>query len=331
MNYKKNYYDYIEYVKTLNRYKQSEVYYEKHHILPRSLGGADEKNNLVLLTGREHFLAHYLLCKIYEFDGNKYFKMLRAFMCMKTGNGRLLYNSRLYSLKKQAFRSKCSENMMGKRLLPIGYRHSEETKQKQRLKRKGRKPNLGKKHTEETKHQIAETQKLKIKMFNYELQKQIKVLPEEVEYYKDKGFIPHRDRHKTEKEKQFVSKQFKGVPKSKEHREKIGNAHRGRPKSEEHIRKMSEAQKGKKTSKETKEKLSLAHQNTVWINNKIISKMIKQENLEEFLTNGWERGRLTNNKVYINKNKVIKLIDINMLDVFIEEGWKKGRVWGIKD
>lgn len=34
---------------------------EKHHIIPKSLGGADTKDNIVLLTYQEHLLAHKLL------------------------------------------------------------------------------------------------------------------------------------------------------------------------------------------------------------------------------------------------------------------------------
>lgn len=45
-------------------------YYEKHHIIPKCLSGSNEKSNLVLLTGREHYLCHYLLWKIYK-DNNK--------------------------------------------------------------------------------------------------------------------------------------------------------------------------------------------------------------------------------------------------------------------
>lgn len=40
-------------------------YYEKHHIVPRCLGGTDENNNIVKLTAREHFIAHLCLVKIY--------------------------------------------------------------------------------------------------------------------------------------------------------------------------------------------------------------------------------------------------------------------------
>jgi hypothetical protein len=43
--------------------------YEEHHILPRCLGGTDEKTNLVLLTVREHFRAHILLADMYPDNG----------------------------------------------------------------------------------------------------------------------------------------------------------------------------------------------------------------------------------------------------------------------
>jgi hypothetical protein len=43
-----------------------DCYRERHHILPRSLGGDDYEENIVDLTYREHFLVHWLLTKIYE-------------------------------------------------------------------------------------------------------------------------------------------------------------------------------------------------------------------------------------------------------------------------
>jgi hypothetical protein len=48
-----------------DRRKGKDVYYESHHIIPKSLGGDNDKSNLVLLTAREHFVAHRLLTKIY--------------------------------------------------------------------------------------------------------------------------------------------------------------------------------------------------------------------------------------------------------------------------
>lgn len=40
--------------------------YDLHHIVPKSLGGDNSKDNLVLLTYREHYLAHMLLVRCVE-------------------------------------------------------------------------------------------------------------------------------------------------------------------------------------------------------------------------------------------------------------------------
>jgi hypothetical protein len=45
--------------------RKLEGYVEKHHIVPKCMGGLDVKENLVELTAREHFLCHRLLCEIY--------------------------------------------------------------------------------------------------------------------------------------------------------------------------------------------------------------------------------------------------------------------------
>lgn len=37
--------------------------YEKHHIIPKSMGGSDRKSNIAILTPREHALAHLLLVR----------------------------------------------------------------------------------------------------------------------------------------------------------------------------------------------------------------------------------------------------------------------------
>lgn len=40
-------------------------YGEKHHILPRCMGGGNSKENIVLLAAREHFIAHKLLVRMH--------------------------------------------------------------------------------------------------------------------------------------------------------------------------------------------------------------------------------------------------------------------------
>jgi len=41
-------------------------YTERHHVLPRSMGGGDESENIVVLTAREHYIVHWLLFKIHR-------------------------------------------------------------------------------------------------------------------------------------------------------------------------------------------------------------------------------------------------------------------------
>ena len=66
MNYLKVYHKLCNSRKEMSRAKGNGVYYEEHHITPRWLGGSDELSNLVLLTAREHYIAHYLLFRHYK-------------------------------------------------------------------------------------------------------------------------------------------------------------------------------------------------------------------------------------------------------------------------
>lgn len=76
-------------------------YTERHHILPRSLGGLDDNSNLVALTAREHFVCHLLLGYIHKNDRVNFHKMVKAAMMMATAcsdNQERKYscNSRIY-------------------------------------------------------------------------------------------------------------------------------------------------------------------------------------------------------------------------------------------
>lgn len=55
-------------------------YFEEHHILPKSLGGSNERVNIVKLTAREHYLCHWLLTK--TTTGAARTKMIYAFWMM---------------------------------------------------------------------------------------------------------------------------------------------------------------------------------------------------------------------------------------------------------
>ena len=66
MDHQRIYDSIIEKAKSEDRKKKCGTYYEKHHILPKCLGGIDNKENLVLLTAKEHFVCHKLLTYIYK-------------------------------------------------------------------------------------------------------------------------------------------------------------------------------------------------------------------------------------------------------------------------
>lgn len=83
------------YEQLINRAKirdKPQGYCEKHHIIPKALGGSNEKENLVYLTLREHWVAHQLIFRMQE-DKNLKIKMhvplrLMAKQVLKNFNGR---------------------------------------------------------------------------------------------------------------------------------------------------------------------------------------------------------------------------------------------------
>jgi hypothetical protein len=76
--YSKWYHNIIDRAKT--RLRVADQYYERHHIIPKCLGGNNSKDNLVWVTNREHFICHWLLTKMV--NGAEKYKLWNAFSCM---------------------------------------------------------------------------------------------------------------------------------------------------------------------------------------------------------------------------------------------------------
>ena len=160
----------------LDRIKQKKAgsYFEGHHIIPRSKGGSGNSNrpknnpNIVLLTAREHFLAHWLLWRIYRDRSSSlaFHKMLSS-----NNNQTRSYSSRAYEEARQSFSETNKGNQYGKGQTKI---ISEEQKKKQSSIMKGRyvgekNPFYGKTHSEETKSKIRQSRigMVKEKAWNY--------------------------------------------------------------------------------------------------------------------------------------------------------------------
>jgi len=117
-----------------------DMYVEKHHIIPKSLGGSNDKSNLVKLTAKEHFLCHRLLTKMVD-DPTAKIKMHNAVFQMTISSknqSRYKITSRVYTILKQNKSLAMAGNKYGRG--PT----SEATKLKISQAKKGKSVNKGK-------------------------------------------------------------------------------------------------------------------------------------------------------------------------------------------
>lgn len=90
-------------------------YSEKHHIIPKCLGGSSNKDNLVKFTAREHFVAHLLLTRMLNGPAKR--KMIFALFRMTSGNNkqqRYNLNNRSYEIIKKKMREEIKAQNAGK-------------------------------------------------------------------------------------------------------------------------------------------------------------------------------------------------------------------------
>ena len=179
-------------------------YKETHHIVPRSLGGSDDADNLVDLTAREHFVCHWLLVRIHI--GPAQHKMVYALNGMKrNGKDNQRYEtpitSRVYANLRAKFSEVHSATMKGRTAHNKGVPATAEQKAKQSAKMSGRKVDpevlarrvatqTGAKRSEQAKKNISDSLKGKLRG-------------------------PMSDENKA-----IIAAATKGIKKSKEHNEK---------------------------------------------------------------------------------------------------------------
>jgi hypothetical protein len=131
-----------------------ETYTEKHHIIPKSLGGDNSMSNLVKLTAREHFVCHLLLPRMLAGSAKR--NMTFAIWSMLNRDhskqrSRHKVNSHTYQRLKIQVAKALSQLHKGKTV-------SEETKQKISAGNKGKiSPNKGKALSEEQKQKMRDT------------------------------------------------------------------------------------------------------------------------------------------------------------------------------
>lgn len=118
-----------------SRVLEKDTYSERHHIIPKSLGGNNDPSNIVRLTAREHLLCHRLLTKITV--GKTRSKMIFALWRMMFGSAKHQRSipSRLYEQTKISMSNAIREQSKQ-------FRHTSESKKKISLSKLGKSRNV---------------------------------------------------------------------------------------------------------------------------------------------------------------------------------------------
>jgi hypothetical protein len=147
-------------------------YFEGHHIIPKSKGGKGTSSrglncdNIVILTAREHYIAHWLLWKIHK-DRSSALGFHKMLSCNK--NQKRIVSSYAYEESRLAFSKTNIGNQYGKGKTKV---ISQEQKDKLSKLMKGKRKGIenafyGKNHSNETKIILSEKAKNRINEKNY--------------------------------------------------------------------------------------------------------------------------------------------------------------------
>lgn len=187
-----------------------EGYTESHHIYPRSLGGTNDRDNLVQLTAREHFICHWLLIKMTEGDARS--KMIYALHNMKAQNRyqeryETKITSRVYEKYRMEHATNHSKIMKGRIPPNKGRKMSEEQKQLLRERAKANHAS-GKIYLPESQH------KRLLKLKNFKHSEETKQKQRQSQLGKSKGPL-------SEAHRKAISEKIRGKPKKEGHAENV--------------------------------------------------------------------------------------------------------------
>lgn len=168
MDYLNHYEELINKAKSRNLNKTNSHYYvEKHHIIPKCIGGHNRKWNVVYLTAKEHFIAHLLLYREFPDDRGLFLGFHIMAHAKNEDHERIRINSKHFEGLKEKMKFINS-------LYKNTYKMSESSKRRMSEAKKGKNnPNFGKskeqlntfggqKHSEEAKKKMG----IKINLFD---------------------------------------------------------------------------------------------------------------------------------------------------------------------
>lgn len=144
---------------TRGRFACGDEYHERHHIVPKCIGGGNEEENLIDLYAREHFEAHRLLA----LQNPENERLIYAWYMMSAANNnqnRYVLTPKEYEDAKKALINVNSIRMAGEGNPMYGKHHSDEAKKiigdknRERYSIPENTPMYGKHLTDETKEKI---------------------------------------------------------------------------------------------------------------------------------------------------------------------------------
>ena len=106
MNYQRIYDQIIDRAAKERRAKKQGIYYEIHHIVPRSEGGSNKQSNLVLLTAKEHYIAHLLLYTENPTQARAYAFIRMSHRGKKRSTARIYQEAKIFTAKTSSERNK---------------------------------------------------------------------------------------------------------------------------------------------------------------------------------------------------------------------------------
>jgi hypothetical protein len=129
------------------RKKKQGIYYEAHHIIPKCMGGSNDKSNLILLTAKEHYIAHRLLTLIYPDNKSIQYALWYMVNGFKAYEGqRHSPSARIYANLRESFSIFLSNERKGQPAWNKGIKLTEDQLKNHAYHQPGFKPwNTGKK------------------------------------------------------------------------------------------------------------------------------------------------------------------------------------------
>lgn len=127
MDYLAIYNSLVTKAKNEQRSKKQGTYYESHHIIPRCMNGTNDKSNLVLLTPKEHYIAHRLLCMIYPENKSIRYAIWYMVNGKKTfKEQRYAPSARIYAKLREAFSIFVSNERKGQKTWNKGIKYDDD-------------------------------------------------------------------------------------------------------------------------------------------------------------------------------------------------------------